>query len=99
LDVVEILLTGQWQEQDKKDFIYKTTREKFNAVIEDVTPAIKKQEDQFLLVLRLKAVAQVSVALTQCVDKNAQTKHKLWKSRKAGVVTITANMAGHRYRY
>jgi preprotein translocase subunit SecA len=34
--------------KDKEDFIYKTTREKFNAVIEDVTNYLK-QEDQFLL--------------------------------------------------
>jgi preprotein translocase subunit SecA len=27
--------------QDKEDFIYKTTREKFNAVIEDVTELSK----------------------------------------------------------
>jgi preprotein translocase subunit SecA len=27
--------------QDKEDFIYKTTREKFNAVIEDVTQLSK----------------------------------------------------------
>jgi preprotein translocase subunit SecA len=37
--------------QDKEDFIYKTTREKFNAVIEDVTN-YQKQEDQFLPLLR-----------------------------------------------
>jgi preprotein translocase subunit SecA len=28
--------------QDKEDFIYKTTREKFNAVIEDVTELSKQ---------------------------------------------------------
>jgi preprotein translocase subunit SecA len=36
LDVVEIP-TNRPMAEDKEDFIYKTTREKFNAVIEDVT--------------------------------------------------------------
>jgi preprotein translocase subunit SecA len=40
LDVVEIP-TNRPMEQDKEDFIYKTTREKFNAVIEDVTQLSK----------------------------------------------------------
>jgi preprotein translocase subunit SecA len=48
LDVVEIP-TNRPMAEDKEDFIYKTTREKFNAVIEDVTE-LSKQEDQFLLV-------------------------------------------------
>jgi preprotein translocase subunit SecA len=37
LDVVEILTNRGMARKDKEDFIYKTTREKFNAVIEDVT--------------------------------------------------------------
>jgi preprotein translocase subunit SecA len=45
--VVEIPTNRPMARQDKEDFIYKTTREKFNAVIEDVT-IIKG--DQFLLV-------------------------------------------------
>jgi preprotein translocase subunit SecA len=36
LDVVEIP-TNRGQAREDKEFIYKTTREKFNAVIEDVT--------------------------------------------------------------
>jgi preprotein translocase subunit SecA len=40
LDVVEIPRTEEWQEK-REDFIYKTTREKFNAVIEDVTELSK----------------------------------------------------------
>jgi preprotein translocase subunit SecA len=37
LDVVEIPTNRGMARLDKEDFIYKTTREKFNAVIEDVT--------------------------------------------------------------
>jgi preprotein translocase subunit SecA len=37
LDVVEIPTNRPMARHDKEDFIYKTTREKFNAVIEDVT--------------------------------------------------------------
>jgi preprotein translocase subunit SecA len=40
LDVVEILLTDQWQ-TDKEDFIYKTTRENSMLCIEDVTALSK----------------------------------------------------------
>jgi preprotein translocase subunit SecA len=32
---------------DKEDLIYRSTREKFNAVIEDVTLLSKQLEDQF----------------------------------------------------
>jgi preprotein translocase subunit SecA len=41
LDVVEIPTNRPMARQDKEDFIYKTTREKFNAVIEDVTQLSK----------------------------------------------------------
>jgi preprotein translocase subunit SecA len=37
LDVVEIPTNRGMSRNDKEDLIYKTTREKFNAVIEDVT--------------------------------------------------------------
>jgi preprotein translocase subunit SecA len=41
MDVVEIQTNRPMARQDKEDFIYKTTREKFNAVIEDVTELSK----------------------------------------------------------
>jgi preprotein translocase subunit SecA len=47
LDVVEIPTNRPMARQDKEDFIYKTTREKFNAVIEDVTQ-LSKAGDQFM---------------------------------------------------
>ena len=41
LDVVEIPTNKPMIRKDKEDYIYKTTREKFNAVIEDVTELSK----------------------------------------------------------
>jgi preprotein translocase subunit SecA len=41
VDVVEIPNQQSAFRKDKEDFIYKTTREKFNAVIEDVTELSK----------------------------------------------------------
>ena len=42
LDVVEIPTNRPLQRDDKEDFIYKTTREKYNAVIEDVVKLVEK---------------------------------------------------------
>jgi preprotein translocase subunit SecA len=40
--------------QDKEDFIYKTTREKFNAVIEDVTQLSKAGRPVLMVPLLLR---------------------------------------------
>ena len=49
LDVVEIPTNRPIARADKEDLVYKTKREKYNAVIDEVTELSKKQEDQFLL--------------------------------------------------
>ena len=42
LDVVEIPTNRPIQRDDKEDLVYKTTREKYNAVIDDVVELVNK---------------------------------------------------------
>jgi preprotein translocase subunit SecA len=55
LDVVEIPTNRPMARHDK-DFIYKTTREKFNAVIEDVTELSKAGRPVLLVQPLLKSL-------------------------------------------
>lgn len=102
LDVVEIPTNRPMIREDKEDFIYKTTREKFNAVIEDVTELSKagrpvligttSVEISELLsrMLKMRGVAH-NVLNAKMHKQEAQIVEE---AGKAGVVTIATNMAG-----
>jgi len=102
LDVVEIPTNRPMSRVDKEDFIYKTTREKFNAVIEDVTELSKagrpvligttSVEISELLsrMLKMRGVAH-NVLNAKMHKQEAQIVEE---AGKAGVVTIATNMAG-----
>ncbi|NDP26771.1 MAG: preprotein translocase subunit SecA [Flavobacterium sp.] len=102
LDVVEIPTNRAMVRKDKEDFIYKTTREKFNAVIEDVTqlsnagrPVLigtTSVEISELLsrMLKMRGVAH-NVLNAKMHKQEAQIVEEAGKS---GVVTIATNMAG-----
>jgi preprotein translocase subunit SecA len=102
LDVVEIPTNRPMVRKDKEDFIYKTTREKFNAVIEDVTqlsnagrPVLigtTSVEISELLsrMLKMRGVAH-NVLNAKMHKQEAQIVEEAGKS---GVVTIATNMAG-----
>ncbi len=102
LDVVEIPTNRPMTRKDKEDYIYKTTREKFNAVIEDVTelsnagrPVLigtTSVEISELLsrMLKMRGVAH-NVLNAKMHKQEAQIVEE---AGKPGVVTIATNMAG-----
>ena len=102
LDVVEIPTNRAMARQDKEDYIYKTTREKFNAVIEDVSelsaagrPVLigtTSVEISELLsrMLKMRGV-QHNVLNAKMHKQEAQI---VAEAGNAGVVTIATNMAG-----
>ena len=102
LDVVEIPTNRGMARKDKEDFIYKTTREKFNAVIEDVAELSKagrpvligttSVEISELLsrMLKMRGVAH-NVLNAKMHKQEAQIVEE---AGKPGVVTIATNMAG-----
>ncbi|MDD5149571.1 MAG: preprotein translocase subunit SecA [Flavobacterium sp.] len=102
LDVVEIPTNRPMVRQDKEDLIYKTTREKFNAVIEDVTqlsnagrPVLigtTSVEISELLSRMLKMRGVTHNVLNAKMHK--QEAQIVEEAGKPGVVTIATNMAG-----
>ncbi|HEX9979335.1 MAG TPA: preprotein translocase subunit SecA [Flavobacterium sp.] len=102
LDVVEIPTNRPMSRKDKEDLIYKTTREKFNAVIEDVTELSKAG--------RPVLIGTTSVEISELLSRMLKMRNiphnvlnaKMHKQEaqiveeagKAGVVTIATNMAG-----
>ncbi|WP_070786711.1 preprotein translocase subunit SecA [Flavobacterium crassostreae] len=102
LDVVEIPTNRPMARQDKEDFIYKTTREKFNAVIEDVTELSKAGRPVLIgttsvdisellsRMLKMRGVAH-NVLNAKMHKQEAQIVEE---AGKPGVVTIATNMAG-----
>jgi len=102
LDVVEIPTNKPMVRKDKEDFIYKTTREKFNAVIEDVTelsnagrPVLigtTSVEISELLSRMLKMRGITHNVLNAKMHK--QEAQIVEEAGKPGVVTIATNMAG-----
>lgn len=102
LDVVEIPTNRQMARQDREDLIYRSVREKFNAVIDDVTqlsaagrPVLigtTSVEISELLsrMLKMRGVAH-NVLNAKMHKQEAQIVEEAGKS---GVVTIATNMAG-----
>jgi preprotein translocase subunit SecA len=102
LDVVEIPTNRPMSRKDKEDLIYRSTREKFNAVIEDVT--------QLAAAGRPVLIGTTSVEISELLSRMLKMRNvnhnvlnaKLHKKEadivaeagKPGVVTIATNMAG-----
>ncbi|QYJ68362.1 preprotein translocase subunit SecA [Flavobacterium litorale] len=102
LDVVEIPTNRPIARKDEQDLIYKTTREKFNAVIEDVT--------KLSAAGRPVLIGTTSVEISELLSRTLKMRNvphnvlnaKLHKREaeivaeagNAGVVTIATNMAG-----
>lgn len=102
LDVVEIPTNRPIARKDQEDLIYKTTREKFNAVIEDVT----KLSQAGRPVLIGTTSVEISELLSRMLKMrsiphnvlNAKMHKKeaeiVAEAGKPGIVTIATNMAG-----
>ena len=102
LDVVEIPTNKTISREDEDDLIYKTKREKYNAVIRKVEDLVKKG--------RPVLIGTTSVEISELLSKmlnirkvshnvlNAKLHKKeadiVAEAGKAGVVTIATNMAG-----
>jgi preprotein translocase subunit SecA len=102
LDVVEIPTNRAMARKDKEDLIYKTTREKYNAVIEDVaelsaagrpvligTTSVDISE-KLSRMLKMRGVTH-NVLNAKMHKQEAQIVEE---AGKPGVVTIATNMAG-----
>jgi len=103
LDVVTIPTNKPITREDRNDLIYKTTREKFNAVIEEVVRLAKDEKRPVL-------VGTTSVEISELLSRSMKINKiehnvlnaKLHKKEadivaqagRAGVVTIATNMAG-----
>ncbi len=102
LDVVEIPTNRPIARQDKEDYIYKTTREKFNAVIEDVTELSKAGRPVLIGTTSVEISELLSRMLKMRGIQHNVLNAKMHKQEaqiveeagKAGVVTIATNMAG-----
>jgi len=102
LDVVEIPTNKPIQRDDKEDLVYKTTREKYNAVIEDVVKLVEQG--------RPVLVGTTSIEISELLGRMLQMRgipHNILNAKlhkkeadivaeagKPGVVTIATNMAG-----
>ncbi len=102
LDVVEIPTNRPMARNDKEDLIYRSVREKFNAVIEDVTELSKAG--------RPVLIGTTSVEISELLSRMLKMRNvphnvlnaKMHKQEaqiveeagKPGVVTIATNMAG-----
>ena len=102
LDVVEIPTNRGIARKDKEDFIYKTTREKFNAVIEDVTELSKAGRPVLIGTTSVEISELLSRMLKMRGINHNVLNAKMHKQEaqiveeagKPGVVTIATNMAG-----
>mgnify|MGYP003625854353 FL=1 len=102
LDVVEIPTNKPIQRDDQEDLVYKTAREKYNAVIEDIVKLVEQK--------RPVLVGTTSVEISELLGRMLQMRkipHNILNAKlhkreadvvaeagKPGVVTIATNMAG-----
>jgi preprotein translocase subunit SecA len=102
LDVVEIPTNKPIKRDDKEDLVYKTTREKYNAVIEDIVALVDAG--------RPVLVGTTSVEISELLGRTLQMRkipHNILNAKlhkreadvvaeagNPGVVTIATNMAG-----
>ena len=102
LDVIEIPTNRVITREDEEDLIYKTKREKYNAVIKKVT----KLSNEGRPILIGTTSVEISELLSKMLDRN-KIKHNVLNAKlhkkeadvvaeagKNGMVTIATNMAG-----
>ena len=102
LDVVEIPTNRPMARKDKEDLIYRTVREKFNAVIEDVVELSKEGRPVLIGTTSVEISELLSRMLKMRGIQHNVLNAKMHKSEaeivaeagKPGVVTIATNMAG-----
>lgn len=102
LDVVEIPTNRPMSRNDKEDLIYKTTREKYNAIIEDVVKLSQAGRPVLIGTTSVEISELLSRMLKMRTIPHNVLNAKLHKKEadiveeagKSGVVTIATNMAG-----
>jgi len=102
LDVVEIPTNRPIARKDKEDMVYKTKREKYNAVIEDVTKLSREGRPVLIGTTSVEISELLSRMLTLRKVPHNVLNAKLHKKEadivaeagKSGIVTIATNMAG-----
>ncbi|MEN8805328.1 MAG: preprotein translocase subunit SecA [Wenyingzhuangia sp.] len=102
LDVVEIPTNRPIARQDKEDLIYKTQREKYNAVIEDVVKLVDAGRPVLVGTTSVEISELLGRMLSIRKIKHNVLNAKLHKKEadvvaeagKPGIVTIATNMAG-----
>lgn len=102
LDVIEIPTNVPLQRKDKEDLIYKTKREKYNAVIDEIENLVNKGRPVLVgttsveiseLLARMLSIRKIehNVLNAKLHKKEADI---VAQAGKSGVVTIATNMAG-----
>ena len=102
LDVVIIPTNKPIQRKDQEDLVYKTTREKYNAVIEEIDKLVKEERPVLVGTTSVEISELLSRMLNMKNIKHQVLNAKLHQKEadvvalagKAGSVTIATNMAG-----
>ena len=102
LDVVEIPTNRPISRQDKEDLIYKTKREKYNAVIDDIVKLVNQGRPVLVGTTSVEVSELLSKMLSIRKIEHNVLNAKLHKKEadivaeagNPGVVTIATNMAG-----
>ncbi len=102
LDVIEIPTNKPLARDDKQDLVYKTAREKYNAVIDDVTSLVEQGRPVLVGTTSVEISELLGRMLSMRKIKHNVLNAKLHKKEadivaeagKPGVVTIATNMAG-----
>ncbi|MFC2127401.1 preprotein translocase subunit SecA [Bacteroidota bacterium] len=102
LDVVEIPTNRPMQRDDRDDLVYKTTREKYNAVIDEVTKLVNEGRPVLVGTTSVEISELLSRTLSMRKIKHNVLNAKLHKQEaqivadagNSGMVTIATNMAG-----
>lgn len=102
LDVVEIPTNKPLERDDRQDLVYKTTREKYNAVIEEVTQLVAQGRPVLVGTTSVEISELLGRMLTMKKIKHNVLNAKLHKKEadivalagQPGMVTIATNMAG-----
>ena len=102
LDVVEIPTNRPLLRDDKEDLVYKTTREKYNAVIDEIVQLVQKGRPVLVGTTSVEISELLSRMLSLRKIKHNVLNAKLHKKEaeivadagNSGMVTIATNMAG-----
>ena len=102
LDVIEIPTNKPLVRDDQEDFVYKTAREKYNAVIEEVTKLVEQGRPVLVGTTSVEISELLGRMLSMRKIKHNVLNAKLHKKEadivaeagNPGIVTIATNMAG-----